>query len=250
MVVGVVPPADPFGAVYSHSSNTNSPTTDVSLCVFAKHRKPWHVWQPPDIKVEVGRKLENPWMQRWWKWHLIKAPMLSRQTCVISLFLLFCRSLSPTPQILPCPFLPCSSGSSALPNNMAYFGSSQEEEDLEEEEDEEEEDVRNGGGVHSHGGASSSQTPASSSCHSTPRKGKIPSRQPLNGHGKGGSRALLSLTPTLSRDIVFPTPFLHMLGAVFRVWQTVFSWYNGPTHLCLLPERKTKTKDMRDRSAV
>lgn len=92
------------------------------------------------------------------------------------------------------PFLPFSStsvhsGSSALPSNMAYFGSSQEEEDLEEEEDEEEEEVRNGGGVHSYGGGSSSQAPASSSCHSTPRKGKLPARQPLNGHGKDGSRA-------------------------------------------------------------
>ncbi|KAM9340345.1 protein Jumonji [Symphorus nematophorus] len=76
---------------------------------------------------------------------------------------------------------------------MAYFGSSQEEEDLEEEEDEEEEEVRNGGGVHSHGGGSSSQASASSSCHSTPRKGKLPARQPLNGHvfnshGKAGTR--------------------------------------------------------------
>ena len=67
---------------------------------------------------------------------------------------------------------------------MAYFGSSQEEEDL-EEEDEEEEEVRNG--VHSHGGGSSSQASASSSCHSTPRKGKLPTRQPLNGHGKDRS---------------------------------------------------------------
>ena len=74
------------------------------------------------------------------------------------------------------------SGSSALPSNMAYFGSSQEEEDLEEEDEEEEEEVRNG--VHSHGGGSSSQASASSSCHSTPRKGKLPARQPLNGHGK------------------------------------------------------------------
>ncbi|KAI3358069.1 hypothetical protein L3Q82_003080 [Scortum barcoo] len=76
----------------------------------------------------------------------------------------------------------CLRGSSALPSNMAYFGSSQEEEDLEDEEDLEEEEVRNGGGVHSHGGGSSSQASASSSCHSTPRKGKLPARQPLNGH--------------------------------------------------------------------
>uniref|UniRef100_A0A3B4UCD1 Protein Jumonji n=1 Tax=Seriola dumerili TaxID=41447 RepID=A0A3B4UCD1_SERDU len=64
----------------------------------------------------------------------------------------------------------CLRGSSALPSNMAYFGSSQEEEDLEEEDEEEEEEVRNAS--------------ASSSCHSTPRKGKLPARQPLNGHGK------------------------------------------------------------------
>uniref|UniRef100_A0A665UGF9 Protein Jumonji n=1 Tax=Echeneis naucrates TaxID=173247 RepID=A0A665UGF9_ECHNA len=67
----------------------------------------------------------------------------------------------------------CLRGSSALPSNMAYFGSSQEEEDL-EEEDEEEEEVRNAS--------------ASSSCHSTPRKGKLPTRQPLNGHGKDMTR--------------------------------------------------------------
>lgn len=67
---------------------------------------------------------------------------------------------------------------------MAYFGSSQEEEDLEDEDEEEEEEVRNGSGIHSHGGGSSSQASASSSCHSTPRKGKLPARQPLNGHGK------------------------------------------------------------------
>ena len=71
---------------------------------------------------------------------------------------------------------------------MAYFGSSQEEDDLEEEEEEEEEVVRNGGGIHSHsGGGSSSLASASSSCHSTPRKGKFPTRQPLNGHGEDGT---------------------------------------------------------------
>ncbi|XP_035038294.2 protein Jumonji [Hippoglossus stenolepis] len=89
----------------------------------------------------------------------------------------------------------CLRGSSALPNNMAYFGSSQEEDDLEEEEEEEEEEVRNGGGIHSHSGgrSSSSLASASSSCHSTPRKGKFPTRQPLNGHvfnshSKAGTR--------------------------------------------------------------
>lgn len=109
-----------------------------------------------------------------------------------------------------CPHLLISStslhsGSSALPSNMAYFGSSQEEEDLEDEEDLEEEEVRNGGGVHSHGGGSSSQASASSSCHSTPRKGKLPARQPLNGHGKDWPYFLL------------PTHFfcLHTLDSQF-----------------------------------
>ncbi|XP_063755927.1 protein Jumonji isoform X2 [Eleginops maclovinus] len=87
----------------------------------------------------------------------------------------------------------CLRGSSALPSNMAYFGSSQEEEDLEDDEGVEVEDVRNGGGIYSHGGGSYSQASASSSCHSTPRKGKLPARQPLNGHvfnshGKAGTR--------------------------------------------------------------
>ncbi|XP_041867268.1 protein Jumonji isoform X2 [Melanotaenia boesemani] len=87
----------------------------------------------------------------------------------------------------------CLRGSSALPSNMAYFGSSQEEEDLEEEEEEEEDEVQNGGSVHSHGAGNSSQTSAVSSCHSTPRKGKLPAKQPLNGHvfhghSKAGTR--------------------------------------------------------------
>ncbi|KAM8840878.1 protein Jumonji isoform 2-T2 [Spinachia spinachia] len=88
----------------------------------------------------------------------------------------------------------CLRGSSALPSNMAYFGSSQEEEDLVDDEEEEAEETRNGGGIHSHGGGSNSQVSASSSsCHSTPRKGKLPARQPLNGHvfnshGKAASR--------------------------------------------------------------
>uniref|UniRef100_A0A8D3A4E3 Protein Jumonji n=1 Tax=Scophthalmus maximus TaxID=52904 RepID=A0A8D3A4E3_SCOMX len=86
----------------------------------------------------------------------------------------------------------CLRGSSALPSNMAYFGSSQDEEDLEDEREEEEEEVRNGAGIHSHGGGSS-QASGSSSCHSTPRKGKLPTRQPLNGHvfnshGRAGTR--------------------------------------------------------------
>ncbi|KAM4725614.1 protein Jumonji [Anableps anableps] len=87
----------------------------------------------------------------------------------------------------------CLRGSSALPSNMAYFGSSQEEEDLEEEEEEEEEEVRNSMGVHTQGAGGSSQASATSSCNSTPRKGKLPARQPLNGHvfnnhSKAGTR--------------------------------------------------------------
>lgn len=62
---------------------------------------------------------------------------------------------------------------------MAYFGSSQEEGDLDEEEQEEEEELRTQSDRAGSGNAS-----ASSSCHSTPRKGRLPGRQPLNGHGK------------------------------------------------------------------
>uniref|UniRef100_A0A3Q4HAU2 Protein Jumonji n=1 Tax=Neolamprologus brichardi TaxID=32507 RepID=A0A3Q4HAU2_NEOBR len=97
----------------------------------------------------------------------------------------------------------CLRGSSALPSNMAYFGSSQEEEDLEEDDEEEEEEVRNGGGVHSAG--SSSQASASSSCHSTPRKGKLPARQPLNGHGKDGVRVR-----NKARRVFFLLPKAHL----------------------------------------
>nr|XP_057902844.1 protein Jumonji isoform X2 [Doryrhamphus excisus] len=85
----------------------------------------------------------------------------------------------------------CLRGSPALPNNMAYFGSSQEEEDLGEDEEEEEEEVRNGsGGVHPHV-ASSQASASSSSCHSTPRKGKPPTRlngHVFNNHGKASPR--------------------------------------------------------------
>lgn len=93
-------------------------------------------------------------------------------------------------------------GSTALPSNIAYFGSSQEEDDLDEEENEEEEEVRNGGGVHLHSGGSSGQAPATSSCHSTPRKGKPPTRQPLNGHGKEGRRLIPMLIICLNPFVV------------------------------------------------
>lgn len=53
---------------------------------------------------------------------------------------------------------------------MVYFGSSQDEEE-EEEEDEETEDTK------------AATNNASSSCQSTPRKGKM-HKQILNGHGK------------------------------------------------------------------
>lgn len=98
---------------------------------------------------------------------------------------------------------------------MAYFGSSQEEEDLDEEDDEEEEEVRNGGGVHSHGAGSSSQASASSSCHSTPRKGKLPARQPLNGHGKDKTRAANNVSqfnPVWSTE---PTPTCPSSSYIF-----------------------------------
>lgn len=92
---------------------------------------------------------------------------------------------------------------------MAYFGSSQEEEDLEEEDDEEEEEVKNGAGVHSHGGGSSSQALASSSCHSTPRKGKLPIRQPLNGHGKDGVE--FGINPNFADTLCSILPLLYVV---------------------------------------
>lgn len=92
-------------------------------------------------------------------------------------------------------------GSSALPSNISYFGSSQEEDDLDEEEPEEEEELRNGGGVHLHSGGGGGQAPAASSCHSTPRKGKPPTRQPLNGHGKERAR-LVPPSSSLARVLM------------------------------------------------
>ncbi|XP_062302034.1 protein Jumonji-like [Osmerus eperlanus] len=59
-------------------------------------------------------------------------------------------------------------GSSALPSNMAYFGSSQDEDELDDEE--EYEDVKPPPSL------------ASTSCQSTPRKGKPPGKHPINGH--------------------------------------------------------------------
>ncbi|MCJ8749559.1 hypothetical protein PDJAM_G00177670 [Pangasius djambal] len=66
----------------------------------------------------------------------------------------------------------CLRGSPALPSNMAYFGSSQDEDELEDDEECEEEKP---------------PSVASTSCQSTPRKGKPPGRlngQVFNGHTK------------------------------------------------------------------
>ncbi|KAG7325847.1 hypothetical protein KOW79_010772 [Hemibagrus wyckioides] len=66
----------------------------------------------------------------------------------------------------------CLKGSPALPSNMAYFGSSQDEDELEDDEECEEEKP---------------PSVASTSCQSTPRKGKPPGRlneQVFNGHTK------------------------------------------------------------------
>ncbi|KAB5517752.1 hypothetical protein PHYPO_G00170790 [Pangasianodon hypophthalmus] len=66
----------------------------------------------------------------------------------------------------------CLRGSPALPSNMAYFGSSQDEDELEDDEECEEEKP---------------PSVASTSCQSTPRKGKPPGRlngQVFNGHNK------------------------------------------------------------------
>lgn len=69
----------------------------------------------------------------------------------------------------------CLRGSPALPSNMVYFGSSQDDED-EEEEEEETEDTK------------TATNNASSSCQSTPRKGKthkqVPNGQVFNGSSK------------------------------------------------------------------
>nr|XP_060630837.1 protein Jumonji [Anolis sagrei ordinatus] len=67
----------------------------------------------------------------------------------------------------------CLRGSPALPSNMVYFGSSQDEEE-EEEEDEEIEDTK------------VATNNASTSCQSTPRKGKTQKQVP-NGHVFNGS---------------------------------------------------------------
>ncbi|XP_064409508.1 protein Jumonji isoform X1 [Latimeria chalumnae] len=69
----------------------------------------------------------------------------------------------------------CLRGSPALPSSMIYFGSSQEEDDVAEEEEEDCEDVK------------SVTNAASSSCHSTPRKGKVQGKHVLNGHVLNGS---------------------------------------------------------------
>ncbi|KPP73245.1 protein Jumonji-like [Scleropages formosus] len=58
----------------------------------------------------------------------------------------------------------CLRGSPALPSNMAYFGSSQDEDELEDEEE------------------SMASGAPSTSCQSTPRKGKPPGKQAVNGH--------------------------------------------------------------------
>ncbi|XP_069709805.1 protein Jumonji isoform X2 [Phaenicophaeus curvirostris] len=69
----------------------------------------------------------------------------------------------------------CLRGSPALPSNMVYFGSSQDDED-EDEEEEETEDTK------------TATNNASSSCQSTPRKGKthkhVPNGQVFNGSSK------------------------------------------------------------------
>uniref|UniRef100_A0A674AUV8 Protein Jumonji n=1 Tax=Salmo trutta TaxID=8032 RepID=A0A674AUV8_SALTR len=69
----------------------------------------------------------------------------------------------------------CLRGSSALPSNMAYFGSSQDEDELDDDE-EEYEDVKPDISV------------ASTSCQSTPRKGKPPGKHAVNGHVNGVTR--------------------------------------------------------------
>ncbi|XP_070970301.1 protein Jumonji-like isoform X2 [Oncorhynchus clarkii lewisi] len=66
----------------------------------------------------------------------------------------------------------CLRGSSVLPSNMAYFGSSQDEDALDDEE--EYEDVK------------PDVSMASTSCQSTPRKGKPQGKHAVNGHVLNG----------------------------------------------------------------
>ncbi|KAJ8415790.1 hypothetical protein AAFF_G00403470 [Aldrovandia affinis] len=60
-------------------------------------------------------------------------------------------------------------GSEALPSNMAYFGSSQDEDDLDDDEEECEDEKP-------------ATSVASTSCQSTPRKGKLAVKHIINGH--------------------------------------------------------------------
>ncbi|XP_028822045.1 LOW QUALITY PROTEIN: protein Jumonji [Denticeps clupeoides] len=77
----------------------------------------------------------------------------------------------------------CLRGSPALPSNIAYFGSSQDDEDLESEEEYEEEKLP--------------PSVASTSCQSTPRKGKLSTR--LNGHVFNGHTKVQKDRDSISR---------------------------------------------------
>ncbi|KAF4080622.1 hypothetical protein AMELA_G00173480 [Ameiurus melas] len=84
----------------------------------------------------------------------------------------------------------CLRGSPALPSNMAYFGSSQDEDELEDDDECEEEKP---------------PSVASTSCQSTPRKGKPPGRlngQVFNGHAKLMKERESTLRPKLRESSV------------------------------------------------
>ncbi|XP_044282223.1 protein Jumonji isoform X2 [Varanus komodoensis] len=88
----------------------------------------------------------------------------------------------------------CLRGSPALPSNMVYFGSSQDEEDEEEEEEEETEDTK------------VATNNASSSCQSTPRKGKT-LKQVHNGHVfNGSSKSTREREPVHKHKVKETTP--------------------------------------------
>ncbi|XP_061109747.1 protein Jumonji isoform X1 [Conger conger] len=87
----------------------------------------------------------------------------------------------------------CLRGSAALPSNMAYFGSSQDEDELEDEEECEE--------------AKPAACVPSTSCQSTPRKGKPPGRPAINGHVfNGHSRAVREKDSTHRPRVKEATP--------------------------------------------
>ncbi|KAI5621684.1 protein Jumonji isoform X1 [Silurus asotus] len=116
----------------------------------------------------------------------------------------------------------CLRGSPALPNNMAYFGSSQDEDEL---EDDEECEVEKPPSV------------ASTSCQSTPRKGKPPGK--LNGHVFNGHSKLGKLRDTKIREMMLGKERVDEWSDVLQAPTTRAHTFNG-THIKGIPEELRK----------